>query len=260
MRGILADTVSEMVDRKMVWVYSGVALLGLLAILVTRSVEMQFQTEGLNMQAMNELWSPRLWLYNKFMYYMVFLSVLVTAGLIPNMLSKGRVDFYLSKPLSRRQHLLTKMAAVWMVYGGLMVLIMILVGSVGAWAFGAVDTGLGYIVLSNLLAFFIWLVVTTFAGVWSSSAPMSILAVFLMWILQQILSWHDAFSELIDSPFWGKLVDVFYYVVPKTIEISEATLRLAGGNPVDWMPFYTSVAFALVLMYVTVFMFNRKDY
>lgn len=261
MRGILSDTISEMLDRKMLWLYAGVTLLGLLVILATRSVEMQFQTEGIDMQAMNEAFgSPRLWFYNKFMYYLVFLSVLVTAGLIPNMLSKGRVDYYLSKPLSRKQWLLTKIFAVWIVYGGVMTLVMLIQGAAGAAAFDAVDSGIIYIILTNLLVFFIWLCVTTFAGVFSASAPMSILAVFLLWILQQILSLHHIINEFIDSTLIEKGIDILYYIVPKTVEISEGTLRLAGGGAVEWMPLYSSVAFAMVLMYVTVFMFNRKDY
>lgn len=261
MRGILSDTISEMLDRKMLWIYAGVTLLGLLVILATRSVEMQFQTEGIDMQAMNEAFgSPRLWLYNKFMYYLVFLSVLVTAGLVPNMLAKGRVDYYLSKPLSRKQWLLTKVLSVWIVYGGVMSLVMLVQGAAGAAAFGVVDFGMIYIILTNLLAFFIWLSVTTFAGVFSASAPMSILAVFLLWILQQILSLHDMINEFLDSALIEKGIDILYYIVPKTIEISEGTLRLADGGSVDWMPLYSSAAFAVALLYLTVYMFNRKDY
>lgn len=261
MRGILFDTISEMLDRKMLWIYAGVTLLGLLVILATRSVEVQFQTEGIDMQAMNEAFgSPRLWFYNKFMYYLVFLSVLVTAGLVPNMLSKGRVDYYLSKPLSRKQWLLTKMLSVWIVYGGVMGVVMLIQGAAGAVAFGVIDSGMIYIVLTNLLAFFIWLSVTTFAGVFSASAPMSILAVFLLWILQQILSLHEMINQFLDSALIEKGIDILYYIVPKTIEISEGTLRLAGGGSVDWMPLYSSAAFAVALLYVTVYLFNRREY
>lgn len=261
MRGILSDTIAEMLDRKMLWVYAGVTLVGLLVILAMRSIELEFQMEGMDLQAMNEMiGSPRLWFYNKFMYYLVFLSVLVTAGLVPNMLSKGRVDYYLSKPLSRKQWLLTKMFAIWITYGSVMTLVMLVQGAVGAVAFGAIDSGMIYIVLTNLLVFFIWLSVTTFAGVFSASAPMSILAVFLLWIVQQILSLHELINEFLDSTLIGKGIDILYYIVPKTIEISEGTLRLADGGSVEWMPIYSSVAFAVVLMYATVFMFNRKDY
>ena len=89
MRGILSDTIAEMVDRKVLWVYASVTLVGLLVILASRSLEMQFQFDGAGAQGMSDvLESPRLWLYNKFMYYLVFLSVLMTAGLVPSMLSR----------------------------------------------------------------------------------------------------------------------------------------------------------------------------
>lgn len=261
MRGILADTIAEMIDRKMVWVFAAVTLLGLLIVLAARSLEIQFQSEGMDMQSMNEvIGSPLLWLYNKFMYYLVFLSVMVTAGLIPSMLVKGRVDYYLSKPLSRRQYILTKMASVWIVYSGLMFAVMLVVGGAGALAFSVVDTGIVFIILINLLIFFVWLVVTTFVGVWTASAPMSILAVFLLWILQMMLYWLKGLVGLLDSPIWQRVADISYYIVPKTIDISDSTLQLIGGGSFAWTSLYTTLAFAVVLMYFTVFMFNRKNY
>ena len=261
MRGILSDTITEMIDRKMLWIYAGITLVGLLVILASRSLEMQFSVEGVDPQAMSEaLGSPRLWLYNKFMYYLVFLSVLITAGLVPAMLSKGRVDYYLSKPLSRKQWLLTKMFSIWIVYGTVMVIVMLIEWAAGAAAFGVFDSGIFYIILTSLLAFIIWLSVTTFVGVLSSSAPMSIMAVFLLWILQQVLSYYDMVNEFLDSALIGKGLEILYYIVPKTIEMSEGALNLAGGGSVNWMPLYSSAAFAVVLMYVTVYMFNRKEY
>ena len=261
MRGILSDTIAEMIDRKMLWIYAGITLVGLLVILASRSLEMQFQFDGADAQGMKDAFeSPRLWLYNKFMYYLVFLSVLITAGLVPSMLSKGRVDYYLSKPLSRKQWLLTKMFSIWIVYGGVMIIVMLVEWAAGAAAFGVFDSGIFYIILTSLLAFLIWLSVTTLVGVWSTSAPMSILAVFLLWILQQVLSYHEIVNEFLDLPMLAKGLEILYYIVPKTIEISEGTLRLAAGGSVNWMPLYSSAAFTIVLMYVTVYMFNRKEY
>ncbi len=261
MRGILTDCIAEMVDRKVLWIYAVVTGIGILSVVVSRSIELQFQTEGMDLQQMNEmLGNPLMKGYNSFMYFLVFLSVLATAGLVPNMLARGRADFYLSKPLSRKALLLNKVFAVWVVYGAIMVFVMLIEFVAGGLVYGMYDSGIVYIILTNLLAFFIWLSVTAFAGVVSGSSAMSMMAAFLVWVLQKILAFHNGIKELIDAPIVEKIIDGLYYIVPKTGEISDLADSLVGGNSVDWMPLYSSLAFAAVLLYVTIYLFNRKDY
>ncbi len=261
MRGILSDTIAEMLDRKTIWIYSGITLVGVLVVIAMRALEMNFQMEGMNPQGLEGMQDyPRLWFYNKFMYYLVLLSVLLSAGSFPNMLTRGRVDYYLSKPLSRRRHLATKTAALWIVYGTLITVSMLVVGGIGGLTLGTFDIGLIYIILTNLLALFIWLTVTTLASVWAGSAPVSILAVFMIWLLQQVLSLHELFAKLVDWPLIEKTVTVLYYIFPKTIQMSDSTLSLIMGASFDWMPLYSSIIFAFALFYIAIVLFNRKEF
>jgi len=261
MRAILSDTIAEMVDRKVVWIYAAASVIGVLIILAARQLEVQFHAEGMDMQDMGQVFtSPRLYLFHKFTYYLVLLSILVTAGLIPKMLVKGRADFFLSKPMSRKTLLLNKLLAVWVAYGVMITLVMLIETVVGGLAFGVFDPGVVYLVLANLLAFFVWLSITVFAGVISGSGPTSILMVFAVWVVQQILALHEGVGELLDSPVLGKGIDVLYYIFPKTVAISDQTLSYVTGGSFPWMPLYSSLAFAVVLVYVTIYVFNRQDY
>jgi ABC-type transport system involved in multi-copper enzyme maturation permease subunit len=250
-----------MLDRKVVWIYAAASVVGVLVLLVARQFEVQFQAEGMDMQDMGPmLTSPLLFLYHKFTYYLVFLSVMVTAGLLPKMLIKGRADYFLSKPLLRKTLLLNKLFAVWVVYGAMIVLVMLVEAAVGGVAFSIFDAGVVYIVLANLLALFVWLSITFFAGIISGSGPTSILMAFAVWVVQQILAFHKGISQLIDTPLLSEAVTAAYYIWPKTIAISDQSLNYVTGGSFDWMPLYSSLIFALGLVYVTVFIFNRRDY
>lgn len=261
MRGILADTIAEMVDRKVLWIYGAAAVVGMLVILVARQMQVQFHAEGMDLQDMGAaLTSPRLFLYHKFAYYLVFLTVMISAGLVPKMMVRGRADFYLSKPLSRKTLLLNKLFAIWLVYGALLTAVMLIEMAVGGLGFGVFDAKVFYLVLCELLALFVWLTITVFAGIVSGSGPTSILIAFAVWVVQQLLALHEGISRLLDSPVLGKGVEILYYIWPKTIKISEEGLNYVTGSSFDWMPLYSSLIFAAVLVYVTVYIFNRQNH
>lgn len=260
MRGILFDTIAEMLDRKMVVVYSIMGAIGILILVVMRTIDVNFEMNGVDLQAPTPAMSDLIMgYYNRLMYFMVFLSVMATAGLIPNMLAKGRADFYLSKPLSRKTLLLSKLFAIWLVYGFLMILVLVLNWVVGGLLHGFWSFGIVYIALTNMLVFFIWLCVTAFGGILSGSGMSSMMLAFGVWFVQFLLLGRGIIEKL-GIDWLAYIVNGLYYVLPKTGEIYDISGQMISGLPVNWMPLYSSLAFAFVLMYVTVSMFNRKDY
>ncbi|MEA3297221.1 MAG: hypothetical protein U9R56_05095, partial [candidate division Zixibacteria bacterium] len=209
MRGILVDCIVELFHRKILYVFGVITLLGLVSIFSSSSANLEIQGQAIDLEEMNvALGNPVMKGLNVFMYILVFLSVMATAGLVPNMLTKGRVDFYLSKPISRTSLLLQKIIAIWVVYGVIMVISILVEFIVAGLVFGAFGWGIVYVITINLLAFLIWLCVTSFAGVLTGSGGMSIMAAFIIWLAQRIFSYHEAIRNFIDSLVVRYLVEV----------------------------------------------------
>ena len=69
--------------------------------------------------------------FGSFLSLLVFLTVIGTAGFMPGMLSKGRAEYFLSKPVSRTRLYLQKVISLWLVYGAAIVLAgVVIVGKV----------------------------------------------------------------------------------------------------------------------------------
>jgi ABC-type transport system involved in multi-copper enzyme maturation permease subunit len=124
MKGITRDCVVEMFDRKTVYLFAAVTFIAVVLALLSPKMEMEFYATGdIDMGSMGDfLTNPVTKVLSTFLAFMVFLVVMASAGLVPNMLAKGRADFYLSKPISRTSLLLNKLFGIWLVYGGTIVL------------------------------------------------------------------------------------------------------------------------------------------
>jgi ABC-type transport system involved in multi-copper enzyme maturation permease subunit len=242
-------------------VFGAITVLGLLAVFGSNAVEMRIYGQGIDLAEANEaMGNPMLMGFNVFMYILVFMVVMATAGLIPGMLIKGRAEFYLSKPISRTKLLLNKVLGVWVVYSG-MITVCVLINFVAAGILaGALDWAILYIIAINLLAFLVWLGITTFVGILSGSGAVSIMVAFLVWLAQRVLSFHGEIKAFVDSEVVGQTVDLLYYIFPKTIEMFDLADRLAFGRHVDWMPVWSSLIFTVALLYFSTLVFKRRDY
>ncbi|HOZ07825.1 MAG TPA: hypothetical protein PKW75_06020 [candidate division Zixibacteria bacterium] len=262
MRGLLQDTFKEMVERKLIWIYVAVTVIAVLMTIASHSMKIE-----INMNSGSE--DPIASLAQKvavgamdtYFSFLVFLTVMGTAGLIPSMLVRGRAEYYLSKPVSRAALLLYKLFSIWAVYGATIVAggLVTFLAFYAAWGFA--DVRLLYIFALNMAALFVWLSVTAFSGILTGSFAVSIMMAFVMWIAQVLLQYHEAVQNVIDSRFVTGIVSGLYYVLPKTSQLGEVTQSLALGRPVEsWLPLWSSLLFAVVLVGITVAMFERKDY
>jgi len=261
MRGMIRDCMNELIDRKIIYVFAVITLVGLVGTIGSLLLEIQIQGRSFGADDMNRAFgNPMLHGYNTYMYLLVFLSVMATAGLIPGMLARGRADYYLSKPVSRTWILLNKVFSIWVVYSGIMVATFLVNYIISAALYGTFSLAILYIIAINLLAFMIWLSVTAFAGVLTGSSAFTIMAAFVVWMAQKILAYHDFPKQFIDSKVAIYVIDALYYIFPKTGEISDLTGELATSGSASWMPLYSSLIFAAVLMFITIAIFRRKDY
>jgi len=259
MKGMIRDSLLELFDRKIIYLFAVVTLITVVVVFLMRSIEVHIQTQSgfgadnledfLGNQFLNGL--------STFMSFLLFLAVMATAGLIPNMLVKGRADFYLSKPMSRSSVYMRKIGSMWLVYGG----IILVCGIIGTLAIGLFHDyfswGMLYIIIFKLVSFFVWLSIIAFVGIISGSTSVSIMGAFIVYIVQWLLDKRELIAAFIDSKPVTYVADILYYIWPKTEEVSDLTLRLAQGREVfNWMPLWSTLLFTLV----TIFIFKRKEY
>lgn len=263
MRGTIHDCFLEMVDRKAIWMFAVVTVIAVLIIGATSSFEIQFGVEDgsgddpfadvIDAVGINGLsWH---------LGFMMFLAVFATAGIIPNMLVRGRAEFYLSKPISRTTFYLGRLASIWLVYGATIVVCGIITLLALYLVHGYSNANMVYLFGECLLSFCIWLCVTTFAGIAFGSSSMAMMTAFVTYILQVVLGYHDAFRNFVGDKLIADIGDLLYYVFPKTGEIGDIAEQMAMGETVgSWMPVWSTLLFAAVLLGGTIVMFNRKDY
>lgn len=261
MKGLLKDTVRELLDRKMIWVYAVLVALAMLTTFGARAVEINIQGQNVDLTEMGEMLAQSAARgLNVFLYILVFFTVLGTAGLIPSMFIRGRADYFLSKPISRQGLILNKVISIWLVYSIVLLAAFALVAATIGIAFGYFDIALLWLPVFYSLTLFIWLSVTSLAGIWFGSNAMSLIAAFVVWLLQYLLSFHEWVAQLTSSKTVIFVVDMLYYIVPKTGQMSDAALALAIGSDFEWLPLWSSLLFAVALLVITIGVFRRKEF
>ena len=265
MRGITRDCIVEMTARKVKWLYAVITVIMVGSIIIVSQVRV-YQDPGslqeLGARTFDQFRGEALVrVFDWFMYFLVILTGLVTAGKFPNMLIPGRAEFYLSKPLSRTSLYLNRLLGIFITYGGLIVMCGLL-GYLTLYAVSSYWTdGILHMFALHLVGLFIWLSIVTFGGVVFGSTSAAIITAVLIWFAQLALRGRDFVSGLIDSTAVSTALDVLYYIVPKTGELSALTTSVALQEPVrNWLPLYSSLAFAIVLVVVTSVIFSRKNY
>ena len=216
MRGIFRDTVAELIDRKFVWAFGIITLfsVGLAVLGAQQLAEFSVNSEemGLGEDLMKEALVRGTVNY---VYFMLFIAVMASAGLIPRMLDRGRADFYLSKPMSRTSLLLTKFLTVWLVYSAVVILCSVLVYLATAIPGEGVDPSILYAFLFVPIMMAIWLSIVVAAGVLFNSTPLAMLIAFVIWVVQFIFQGYETFNAVIYG-FLGvyKIVFISFNLVP----------------------------------------------
>lgn len=266
MRGIIGDTLAELRDRKFLWVFGVITFITIVVVVLLSRAEVSFSMEssggfGVDEGVASVVQQALINAFDFFVTMLLFLVVMATAGLVPGALERGRADFYLARPISRRSLLLNKFFGIWLVYGAAITICGLLLWAVGSLAFGGFDAGALWVLVMGLVALFIWLSVTVFVGVWTGSTALAMMSAVIVWVLQTILSHRDWIKVITDSKIAVTINDWLYYIVPKPSAIADMAIRLAQGRPVDdWLPLWSSLLFAVVLLGLAVVVFKRKDY
>lgn len=215
----------------------------------------------------------------------LLISIILTAFFIPNMLRKGSVDLFISKPIGRSQLLVYKYV------GGLTFIFLTSLFCVGGiWLVLALRSGFwdpSFLVVIPILTFTfaILYAVSTLAAVFTRSPIVAMLlsvgtAVFL-YIVGKAKQWADSdrnARDVSDTPTWVyTLIDTINNVLPRYKDLDNLTSKLIGSgtltqaeermvglaylNYPSWTAtFGVSLIFIAVLLAISCWRFSKRDY
>ncbi len=194
----------------------------------------------------------------------LLLAIFSSASFVPVMLEKGNIDLLLSKPVSRSQLIWGKF------WGGILVVFLnIAYLVIGAWLiisikFSHWDFSFLLIIFTITFTFAVLYSLIMLFGVLTKGQTLGMMVAYFIFILLSpiLSSGHSTFNALIQSKILRTLIDVFYYIIPKTSELmGKITLELAtGGGIKDYQPILTSLAFLILTMGITISIFRKKDF
>ena len=192
----------------------------------------------------------------------LFLSIFSASSFIPNMLEKGNIDLLLSKPISRMQIILGKfLGGVLIVFFNIAFLIISLWILIGL-KFSIWDLNFLYSILTITFTFAALYSLIIFIGILTQSSILAMMLTYLIFfILSPILNARDSIGMFISSKTLSTIMDVFYYIIPKTSELGSLTTELSMGYGIsEWQPILTSLAFLILVLYASIIIFSKKDY
>ncbi len=259
MRGILRDTFLEIKDRKALVIYSVFTVLGILAVMVSRSSTISITTNGeeIPQELVGLVWSG----VNTFIWFLYAMSIFSVIGLIPRMIEKGRAEFYLSKPISRDMLFANKLISVWLIYSFLMIASSLVVIGIAAMVHSPFEPGILLSPLIHVGIFAVWLIVIGLFGILTGSQTTTIILTVSLWIAQMILSGYENFLKLFDSEIIKTIVTTLYYILPKSTVIGGIGKELIFGKPIEsWEPVWTTALFAITAYIAALAFFRRKSF
>lgn len=257
MKGIFTETLIEFLDRRQHWSFLLVTAVASAIIYFAVNEKLELVKNEISSQA-SLLQSASSGLSN-FVTVIVMLSILSIVFLIPRLSRNGRIEFYLSKPITRTSLFYGKIVSLLVIYGAMILFCGMLVGGVlhflGALAF----TKSIYIIVMGSAAFLAWFAVITFVGIMTGSTSATVVAFAGLWVVQLFLK-HRTEWEMEQSG--ARLVlDFFYHIIPKTSEMAGLSVQLAtGAQTVDYLPILTSLILSGILIYSSLSFFRRRDF
>ncbi len=192
----------------------------------------------------------------------IFLSIFSVSSIIPNLVEKGNIDLFLSKPISRTQLILGKFN------GGVLVVLANIAYAVGGFwillgiKFGYWDPKFLMTIFTITFTFSVLYSLIILVGILTRSSILAMMISYLIFfIFSPLLLAREGLYLLSDSKFYQYFIDGIYYIVPKTAELANITRLFAQGEPItSWQPVLTSAAFMILTLIWSIFTFNKKDY
>lgn len=268
---IIRFTIKEAMARKVFLFFAGVSILAilltalLLSIIDTQSIISGIgQRAGNNFLLKNIVSALEIMIISPLTGLALLLAIFASASFVPNMLEKGNIDLFLSKPVSRDQLIWGKFLG-----GTVVVFLSIAFLVIGIW-----------IILSLKFTYwdatFLWSIIIitfTFAVLYSlivlcgiltrGSMLGMMLAYFVFLILSPVLALaYSGADAIIKNDVVITIIKGIYYIIPKTSELmGKMTTELATGKGIaDFQPLISSFLFLILMMILSVISFRKKDF
>ena len=192
----------------------------------------------------------------------VLFGVFATASVIPDMLEKGTVDLYVSKPISRFELLFGKyLGAIAVMFANALYFIgalWLIIGiKLGVWNI--------YFLLSVLTLTFIFLclyAIVVFLGVWTRTTSISIIgAFFYLFVVGPLLQNREQTLFLLSkNEVYQKIINGLYYLLPQISGIQENLKAQITGEGITWRPVIQAFLCAIAIFLGATEVLKRKDF
>ena len=201
------------------------------------------------------------------MFMLTAFFLIIVSSFIPSMLQKGHIDLLLSKPISRTKiivgHLLAGVAFVF-------VSLLFLFGVI--WIIVSAKTGIWHIpFLYSVIWFtFLFLVLYSlmiFTGLLTKNTVLNILinlvlffpVSWIFYILTVVTNKGEQFFSF--GAVSGFIIKFFYYILPKPWDIADICESAIKQETITSIqPIITSVLFIGIMVSLSIWYFNKKDY
>lgn len=188
-----------------------------------------------------------------------YLTLFAIGDIIPTMMTKGRLELYLARPISRSSLLLSKYAGA-----SLVIILNIIYAFAGIWFVLGIKTGIWNVKFFYALAAIVFMFSVFYSfmiliSILSRNTAVTIIIMYFMMTLTPLLANREALKFLGDSMFMYVL-DILYWIIPKYAEVAIIAKDLVRGTPVaSWTPVASSLFAALIVMNLSVYIFSKKD-
>ncbi len=192
----------------------------------------------------------------------LFISIFSVSSFIPSLLEKGNIDLILSKPVSREQVILGKFfGGIAMVFTNIFYAIFFLWLLIGL-KFNVWDASFLLSSFTITLAFTsIYSVIILLGIITRSSMLPMVISYLIFFVFSPILAARDSIFAFVDNEIIRGIFSLLYYLVPQTSDLSTINTDLAVGNYISsFIPILTSIAYIILIISLSIFIFRKKDY
>ncbi len=270
---IIQDTLRECMAKKIILLFlliGTVSILGLYLLLdldiLENGVVLSFifntnEAEFMSLNQFNDIMKDVLSvLAMVLMSVSLILSVLATADLIPSLMTKGRLDLYLARPVSRAQLLIGKYLGALTVAG-----VSVMYAICGLWLVFGVKTGVWdfnflYTIAGTLFIFAALYPFVIVTGLYFKNTPIILIISWIIFALGHPLAFRQYGITFINNKLFEYPVEALYWILPKSFEVTNITKNLVEGAVVQsWMPVTSTIISSLGIFMVGIFFFSRKN-
>lgn len=192
----------------------------------------------------------------------LFISIFSVSSFIPTLLEKGNIDLILSKPVSRAQVVLGKFfGGTAMVFSNIFYVIFMIWILIGL-KFNVWNASFLLSSITITLAFAsIYSVIILLGFKFQSSTLTLVISYMIFFVFSPLLSSRDTIFAFIDNVILKNIFELLYYLIPQTSDISTITTSLAVGNSVtNYTPIFFTIVYIILMLWGSIFIFNKNDY